>query len=145
MPTATARWSGTKTTFVIESGSGHEAVTDEPPVLGADQGMRPTEMLLGSLGSCTGINAVLLLRKYRQRYRSLAVDVEGDQDADWPKAFNAIRITFVVEWEDGFEPEADKVEEALDLACNRYCPVDATLSGGVPITHSYRVAEEPLG
>ncbi|HEX4215848.1 MAG TPA: OsmC family protein [Candidatus Dormibacteraeota bacterium] len=145
MHTATARWSGTKTTFVIESGTGHEAVADEPPVLGADQGMRPTEMLLGALGSCTGINAVLLLRKFRQRYRSLAVEVEGDQDDDWPKAFNDIRISFVIEWEDGFEPEPEKVEEALDMACNRYCPVDATLTKGVRITHSYRVAEEPVG
>jgi putative redox protein len=142
MPTATARWSGRKTTFVIESGSDHEATADEPPVLGGDEGMRPTEMLLGALGSCTGINAVLLLRKMRQRYRSLAVDVEGDQDEEWPKAFHDIRISFVIEWEDGFEPEPDKVEEALEMACNRYCPVDATLTKGVAISHSYRSAAD---
>lgn len=144
MTKATARWAGRKTKFVVESGSGHTAAVDEPPILGEDEGMRPTEMLLGALGACTGINAVLLLKKYRQAYRELAVEVEGDQEKeDWPHRFLAIRITFVVTWDDGFQPDGDLVEKALDLACNRYCPVDATLTNGVPITHSLRSVAPP--
>jgi uncharacterized OsmC-like protein len=27
------------------------------------------------------------------------------------------------------------VDEAIDLACNRYCPIHATLSHGVTIEH----------
>lgn len=95
--------------------------------------MRPTEMVLGTLGSCTGINAVLLFKKYRQPLRSLEVEVEGDREEDWPKAFTRIRITFHCGW-DG-KVDRDMVDKAIDLACNRYCPIHATLSRGVKIEH----------
>jgi putative redox protein len=135
---ATARWSGQKVKFTVEAASGHQAMVDEPPLIGDDEGMRPTEMLLGALGACTGINAVLLLKKFKQSYRTLAVEVEGDQEGDWPYRFTDIRITFAIGWEDGFTPDQAQVDKALDMACNRYCPVDATLTHGVPIKHTSR-------
>ncbi len=137
MTKATARWSGSKTKFTIEAGSGHQAQVDEAAPFSDDEGMRPTEMLLGALGGCTGVNAALLLKKFQQPFRSLAVQVEGDQEADWPRAFSSIRINFEIGWEDGFTPDAVKVEKALDMACNRYCPVDATLTTGTRISHSH--------
>ena len=136
MQRATARWAGQKVKFTVESGSGHQAVVDEPPLFGEDGGMRPTEMILGALGACTGINAVLLLKKFKQAYRSLDVEVEGDQLDDWPHSFTAIRIRFVIGWEPGFTPDPELVDKALDMACNRYCPVDATLTRGVGVTFS---------
>ena len=131
---AVARWTGSKVKFEIEAGTGHRGVfLDEHPPLGDDGGMRPTEMLLGALGSCTGINAVLLLKKFKQPFKSLAVAVEGEQQEDWPHAFTSIDITFDIAWTADFDKElADK---ALDLACNRYCPIDATLTEGTKITH----------
>ncbi len=135
MQRAVARWSQRKVGFEVESGSGHRAQVDEPPLFGEDAGMRPTEMLLGALGACTGINAVLLLKKYKQAYRSLEVECEGEQEGQWPHAFTSIEIRFVIGWEEGFTPDPELVERALDEACNRYCPVDATLTRGTRITH----------
>jgi len=106
---------------------------DEAPAFGDDEAMRPTEMLLGALGSCTGINAVLLLKKFKQPLASLSVEVEGEQDKDWPRAFKKIDITFVTGWEGKYDKEV--VEQAIDLACNRYCPIHATLSHGTKIEH----------
>jgi len=133
---AVAHWSGVKTRFDVESESGHRAVVDEPPLLGENAGMRPTEMLLGALGGCTGVNAVLLLKKNRQRFSSLKVDVQGEQAEQWPRAFVSIHIDFQIQWEAGFEPDRELVAQALDKACNTYCPVDATLSQGTRIEHS---------
>jgi putative redox protein len=133
MAKAVARWSGSKVKFEVEAASGHKAAVDEAPIFGDDQGMRPTEMLLGALGSCTGLNAVLLLKKFKQPFKSLEVEVEGEQDKDWPRAFNKIEITFVIGW-DG-KHDNDKVDQALDMACNRYCPIHATLSHGTQIGH----------
>ena len=130
---ATARWTGEKVHFEIESGSGHKAEIDEEPILGDDLAMRPTEMLLGALGGCTGINAVLLLRKFKQPLKSLEVEVEGERDEEWPKAFNKIQITFHCTW-DG-DTDRKVVDQAIDMACNRYCPIHATLSRGVKIEH----------
>jgi putative redox protein len=133
MAKAIARWSGQKVRFEIESASGHTATIDEPPVFGEDSAMRPTEMLLGALGGCTGLNAVLLLKKFKQPLRSLEVVVEGDQDEEWPRAFNKIDVTFQCGWDGKFDKEL--VERALDLACNRYCPIHATLSRGTRLEH----------
>ena len=134
MTRAVARWTGSKVLFDIETGSGHRAQVDEAPVFGDNAAMRPTEMLLGALGGCTGLNAVLLLKKFKQPLRALEVEVEGDREEGWPKAFKSIRITFHCTW-DG-DTDKKLIDQALDLACNRYCPIHATLSRGVRISHS---------
>jgi len=133
MAKATARWSGHKVKFEIESASGHGATVDDAPVFGDDEGMRPTEMLMGALASCTGINAVLLLKKFKQPLKSLSVEVEGEQYEEWPRAFKKIEITFVTAWDGKHDNEL--VNQAIDLACNRYCPIHATLSHGTKIEH----------
>lgn len=135
-----ARWSGHKVRFEIESGSGHSSVIDEAPEFGDDEGMTPTEMLLGALGGCTGVNAVLLLKKHRQPFKSLAVEVTGEQQEEWPKAFTSIEINFSIGWDGDHDEE--KVALALDQACNRYCPVDATLTNGTRISHRHSVAAD---
>ena len=133
MPKVTARWSGQKVKFDIESASGHTVSIDEPPIFGDDAAMRPTEMLLAALGGCTGLNAVLLLKKFKQPFKSFEVEVEGEQEKEWPRRFTKIDITFVIGW-DGKHDSA-QVDQALDMACNRYCPIHATLSQGVQIGH----------
>ena len=138
MSKVTARWSGHKVKFDIESASGHSASVDEAPIFGDDEAMRPTEMLLGALGACTGLNAVLLLKKFKQPFKSLAVEVEGEQEKDWPRRFTKIEITFVIGWDGKHDKE--EVDHALDMACNRYCPIHATLSRGVEIHHHRRDA-----
>lgn len=129
MAKATAHWTGSKTTFEIQSGSGHTATLDEAEIVGNDKGMRPTEALLGTLGSCTGLNAVLLLQKFRQPLKSLDVEVEGEQEAEWPKGFKRITLTFAITWTG--EPDNELVDKALDYSVNRYCPIHATLAHGV--------------
>ena len=133
MTKATARWSGSKVLFDIESGSGHAAQIDEAPIFGDDAAMRPTEMLLGALGGCTGLNAVLLLRKFKQPLKSLEVVVEGEREEQWPKAFTKIDVTFHCTWDGDIDKKL--VDQAIDMACNRYCPSHATLSRGVKIEH----------
>jgi putative redox protein len=90
-------------------------------------------MLLGALGSCTGLNVVLLLKKFKQPLASLEVQVEGEQEKEWPRRFTRIEITFVTGWSGDIDKKM--VDEAIDLACNRYCPIHATLSHGVTIEH----------
>jgi len=133
MAKATATWSGHKVKFDIESASGHSAAIDEAPIFGDDEAMRATEMLLGALGSCTGLNAVLLLKKFKQPLKTLAVEVEGEQDKEWPRAFKKIEITFHTGWDGKYD--RDMVDQAIDMACNRYCPIHATLSHGTKIDH----------
>ena len=134
MATSTVTWSGTGTELHAKTGSGHEIVFDEPAPHGRDAGMRPTEGLLSALGGCIGVNAVLLLRKMRQPFSQLRIVVDGTQADGWPRNFTRIDVRFEIEW-DGVRDDA-LVEKALDYACNRYCPVDATLTRGTTISVS---------
>ena len=52
---------------------------------------------------------------------------------EWPRRFTKIDITFVTGWSGDIDKKM--VDEAIDLACNRYCPIHATLSHGVAIEH----------
>jgi putative redox protein len=133
MAKAVARWSGHKVKFNVESATGHQAEVDEAPIFGDDEAMRPTEMLLGALGTCTGLNVVLLLKKFKQPLKSLEVIVEGEQEKEWPRAFTKIEVTFVLGWDGKHDDK--QVDSAIDMACNRYCPIHATLSQGTKIEH----------
>src|ERR1700737_650359 len=130
MQKAIARWSGHKVKFIVESRSGDQAIVGEPPIFGDDGGMRPRKMLFGSLGASPGTNPVPPLNKYKQASRSLEVVCQGQQEEEWPHRFTNIQIDFMISWEDGFKPDGALVHKARDLACNRYCPVDATLTHG---------------
>jgi uncharacterized OsmC-like protein len=62
----------------------------------------------------------------------------GDDDGMRPTEmllFTEIRINFKIGWEGKHDKEL--VENALDMAVNKYCPVDATLSKGTKISHRH--------
>lgn len=145
--TVTARWSGAPLQFDITGPRGQVVSVDEPAPRGMDRGMKPSEMFLGALASCSAISAVSLLQKMRQPLRSLFVRVEGKQQPDWPRAFTDIHLQFVV----GVDGVADEalVKKAIDLATTRYCPVSATITlgqGGCRIEPGFTIVQDmPAG
>jgi len=143
----TARWSGTPFQFDITGPRGEVVAVDEPPPLGLGRGMKPSEMLLGALATCSAISAVSLLQKMRQPLRSLFVRVEGNQQSDWPKAFTDIHLQFVVGGDGSFDVAL--VKKAIDLATTRYCPVSATIElgqGGCRIDTGFTIVDDaPAG
>jgi uncharacterized OsmC-like protein len=147
LATVTARWSGTPFQFDITGARGHVVTVDEAPPEGQDQGMQPSELLLGALASCSAISVVSLLQKMRQPLRSLFVRVEGTQQPDWPKAFTNIHLQFVVGGNGPFDQVS--VRKAIDLATTRYCPVSATIElaqGRSRIETSFTIVDDaPAG
>ncbi|HYM95769.1 MAG TPA: methyltransferase domain-containing protein [Candidatus Sulfotelmatobacter sp.] len=143
--TVTARWSGTPFQFDITGPRGHVVPVDEPAPLGLDQGMKPSEMLLGALATCSAISAVSLLQKMRQPLGSLFVRVEGRQQPDWPKAFTDIHLQFVLGGDGPFDEAL--VTKAIELATTRYCPVSATIGlgqGGCRIDAGFTIVRDML-
>jgi len=131
-------WSGEGLRF--EAGTerlpGARIDVDEPEPLGGDRGMMPTELLLGALGGCVGMNAVALLRKRKQPLAHLAVHVEGEQAGEWPKAFTEIDVTFELAWNG--TPDDEIVGVMLDRAVHSYCPVGATIASGQAVVRHHR-------
>jgi putative redox protein len=127
-PVVTASWSGDRVRFDVIGPRGHRVTVDEPAPLGEDGGMDPAELLLGALATCSGISALSLLHKMRQRVKSLEVRAQGHRQDDWPKAFTDIHLAFEVSGDGPFDMAL--VEKAINLAHSRYCPVSATIQLG---------------
>ena len=99
------------------------------------KGMGPMRALLTALGACTGMDIVAILKKRKQKLKSLKVLVSGERPKyGLPKPWTSIHIRYVVSGE-----KLDKrfVEEAIKDSTEKYCSVGASLSPKARITHSY--------
>ena len=100
---------------------------------GQGLGVRPMELVLMAVGSCSVLDIVSILKKQRQDLRDISVSVEGERADAVPSVFTKIHILFTIT---GVVDRA-KAETAAQLAVKKYCSVHDMLSkGGVNITYS---------
>lgn len=109
---------------------------DYVPPLGDGQGYTPLEMLLMSLGACSGGTIGLLLRKMGKTVAGIKVDVTGTRREQHPTSFQKIHMAFTVTSAD--TKEAD-VQKSLKLAEESVCPVWAMVKGNAEITSEYKI------
>ena len=122
--------------FRGQGASGHDVAMDAGSSAGgADAAARPVEVLLCSLGGCTGMDVVSLLRKMRTEPTALRVEIEDERATEYPKVITKLHLTYVVE---GDVPEENLVK-AIDLSLAKYCPIANTLAGVAEITSEYRI------
>jgi len=122
-------------------GSGNTAdvnvhIDGSPEIGGEGAGVRPMELVLMALGSCSALDLVNILKKQRQQIDGLQIDVEGKRRDEVPNIFTAIHLTFKLQ---GTIDQA-KAEKAAHLAVKKYCSVhDMLAAGGVDITYDIRL------
>ena len=126
--------------FVGESGSNHAIVIDGPPEIGGrNLGARPMELMLISVGSCSAVDVVMILKKARQPVTDCYVEVEGQRADTEPKVFTDIHLKFVIT---GKGLNENQVKRAVELSADKYCSASIMLKrGGVNVTHSYELRE----
>jgi putative redox protein len=130
-------------TFVAESGTGHALVLDGAPEAGGRNiGMRPMELLLLGLGSCTAFDVVLILRKGREDVVDCVVEVEGKRATTDPKVFTDIHIHYRVV---GRKLAPAKVARAIKLSAEKYCSASIMLAKAATLTHDWEVIEAGPG
>ncbi len=67
-------------TFIAKGESNHYLVLDtNPAVGGSDAASQPMELMLISLGGCTGMDVVSILKKKRVRFDSLEINVDAER------------------------------------------------------------------
>lgn len=94
-------------------------------------GMRPSELLLLALASCSAYDVVSILEKKRLELRALHVEVTSEQDQDPPWTYRKIHLDFRVS---GSDLTQKAVDQAIDLSLTKYCSVAATISGRAQIS-----------
>lgn len=106
---------------------------------GQGYGISPMQNLLASLGGCSGIDIVSILRKQRQAFTELWMVIDGEREKDkepalWERVQVNVHIRGTV--------DRSKAEHAVHLSMEKYCSVAETLRrAGCQI--SWQVILEP--
>jgi putative redox protein len=122
--------------FIGIAPSGHAIPLDtHEAVGGTDSAARPAELTLVSLGGCTAMDVVSILRKMRVPFEDFEVEVRADAAEEHPKVFTRIEIVYRIT---GDVPE-DKLVKAINLSQERYCSISAMMRKAVPLTFRHEI------
>ncbi|NRA56380.1 MAG: OsmC family protein [Gammaproteobacteria bacterium] len=123
-------------TFIGESESGHQVIMD-----GNSQDSKapsPMEMVLMSVGACSSVDVVSILKKARQDIRGVRVVLDSERREEAPRYFTKIHLHFIAT---GNNVSEKHVARAVSLSADKYCSVALMLEKAVEITHSFEVVE----
>jgi putative redox protein len=132
MSSASVKWIGGKQFIGVDS-TKHSVVLSTPD---EGIGMKPSELMLVALASCTAVDVVEILNKKRLGLESLEISAEAQQEKDPPWAFRKIHLTYRLKGEKLTEKD---VAQAIELSEEKYCSVAATLRGVAEITTSFEI------
>lgn len=131
---AQVKWIGDEM-FAGFSESGHTIILD------ANAGKlapSPLENILISLGACSSVDVVSILKKTRQDVKDCKVEISGTRVDSVPKLFSDIHLHFIITGNN----VADKhVEKAVTLSADKYCSVALMLNKKVNITHDFSIVD----
>lgn len=107
--------------MVAKSGSGFSLTFDAQAEHGGqDLGPRPKEVTLLSLGGCTAMDVLSIMRKMQVPFESFTIDLEADAAPEHPQVFTEVRLLYRTR---GEGVEREKVDRAITLSLERYCGV----------------------
>lgn len=131
---AEVEWAG-ESLFLGSDPEGHTIVYDATSA--KQKGITPMRALLTSLGACTGMDIVAILKKRKQKLTGLKVLLTGSRpEYGMPKPWQSIEVKYILS---GENLRKEFVDEAVSDSMTKFCHVAATLRQGVSITHSYEI------
>ena len=83
------------------------------------------ELVLLSLGGCTGMDVVSILRKMRVTYTSFEIELDADRVLTHPKVYERLMLRYRLE---GDRASSDQIIRAVKLSQEKYCSVSAMLA-----------------
>lgn len=115
-------------------------IDGSPAIGGQGLGVRPMEMVLMALASCTSLDLIMILQKQRQNIEDFSIVAEGVRTDKIPQVFTSIHLAIHLKGD--IDPA--KAERAAELAVKKYCSVhDMLAAGGVEITYSVLINQKP--
>ncbi len=123
---ATALWTDNER-FVGSATSGHAVVMDAAKEKTAGS---PMELVLIALCGCTASDVVGILKKKREPFTGLEVQVQAERATDYPQVYTEIKLTYRVRG----AVTHKAVEDAVRLSQEKYCSVSAMLEKSAKIT-----------
>ena len=107
-----------------------------PDIGGANQGMRPMQMLLAAMGGCSAIDVISILKKQKQPLKDIKITVKGEREPDVvPSLYTDVHAHFKLFG----DLDKEKVNKAISLSVEKYCSVAKTLEARAKITYSFEI------
>jgi putative redox protein len=103
------------------------------PTEGKRDALNPMEMLLMALAGCTGMDVVYMLRKKRQEFEAVSLEVTGEKLDKTPHTWKTIHIKYVVKG----DVKEEALEHAIKLSNEKYCSCGIMLGATAKITSEY--------
>jgi len=103
-------------------------------------GMNPKELLLYAAARCSGLTALMVMRKMHLTPKRLEISYSGELDTDELRAestFRSFRVIYNVECATGRDQE--KAARALTLTHEKYCGLTQMLRRIAPVSHEIAV------
>nr|WP_297349106.1 OsmC family protein [uncultured Glaciecola sp.] len=119
--------------FAGEMDNGHKLNLD-----GNGKNLSPMEAVLISVGACSSVDVVEIMRKSRQLMHGCYCELEAERAESAPRKFTKIHAHFVVQ---GNDINEKNLARAVQLSTEKYCSVMLMLTGNVSITTSFAIQE----
>jgi putative redox protein len=116
----------------------HKVMIDAVQAVGGeDRGPQPKPFMLASLGGCTGMDVISILKKMRvtENLSDFSVEVDGELTTEHPKHYTSMHVKYIFTAKDGIELPEEKLKKAVNLSEERYCGVSEVYrKAGVKMT-----------
>lgn len=123
--------------FEATNDTGNTLIMDGSPSIGGEnKGFRPMQALLTSLGGCSAIDVIMILKKSREPVEDIKIELTSERHEDRvAKTFKKIHVHYILKGQ--LNPK--KVKRAVDLSMETYCSVGLMLQKACDITHSFEI------
>lgn len=116
---------------------GRSVETDgSPDIGGQNKAMRPMQLLLAGIGSCSAIDVIHFLKKQRQILEDIQITVTAGRQKDKvPSLFTDIHVFFKLFG----SIDEKKAERAVNLSMEKYCSVAKILEKSAVISWEFSI------
>jgi putative redox protein len=109
-----------------------------PEIGGGNNGMRPMQLLVSALGSCSAIDIISILKKQRQDLKDIKVELNAERERDKkPSLFTKIDVHFILIGNIDYS----KAQKAVELSMEKYCSVSRILEKTATINYSFEIKQ----
>lgn len=125
---------------IIENETGNSISIDNKSVENP-KGVSPMELLLMGVAGCSSIDIISILKKQKQNFEDLIIEVVGDREnGELPALFKKIHAD--VRFIGNLDPQ--KAFRACELSFTKYCSVSKTLEATADITFSVYINNQKV-
>ena len=122
--------------------AGNVVHMDASPPIGKGAAQTPKELVAAGLGGCTAMDVIALLKKHKQPFEGLEVEVDIETTQ---KGHPAVFIRAMIAFRAAGAIDPTILLEAVRLSQTKYCGVSAMLSKAIPIEYSVTLNNEEIG